>query len=154
VGHRLVEVCTDPELVDALLRGAAVATGGAPTPDVLLTFTSRFGRLTWKYDAMAYAATLKHVGVVYQTCYLVATAMRLAPCGLGSGDAHLAARAFGLDWQQESSVGEFMLSSLPVVAAGGAGPAADRPAWQGVNDPEWVVRAAGRLDGNRHGGTG
>jgi SagB-type dehydrogenase family enzyme len=149
VDHRLVEVCTDPDLVDGLLRGAAVATGGAPAPDVLLTFTSRFGRLTWKYDAMAYAATLKHVGVLYQTCYLVATAMRLAPCGLGSGDAHLAARAFGLDWQQESSVGEFMLSSLPGGAAGAASavPAGDRPAWQGLNDPEWTVRAAARLAG-------
>jgi SagB-type dehydrogenase family enzyme len=160
VGHRLVEVCTDPELVDGLLRGAAIATGGAPAPDVLLTFTSRFGRLTWKYDAMAYAATLKHVGVLYQTCYLVATAMRLAPCGLGSGDAHLAARAFGVDWQEESSVGEFMLSSLPAPGAGtdppgagtdpsGAGtdPSGGRPAWQGVNDPEWTVQAATRLAG-------
>jgi hypothetical protein len=82
--------------------------------------------------------------VVYQTCYLVATAMRLAPCGLGSGDAHLAARAFGLDWQQGSSVGEFMLSSLPGPVTC-AEPASGRPAWQAVNDPEWTVRAAERL---------
>ncbi|MDQ7904159.1 SagB family peptide dehydrogenase [Phytohabitans sp. ZYX-F-186] len=151
VAHRLVRVCADPARVDALLRGAAVATGGTPTPDVLLTFTSRFGRMTWKYDGMAYAATLKHVGVLYQTCYLVATAMRLAPCGLGSGDAQLSARVLGLDWASESSVGEFQLGSLPPSAPGAAG--AGRPHWRGHNDPEWAARASfglgqvGRSDG-------
>jgi SagB-type dehydrogenase family enzyme len=141
VAHRLVRVCADPALVDALLRGAAVSTGGTPTPDVLLTFTSRFGRMTWKYDGMAYAATLKHVGVLYQTCYLVATAMRLAPCGLGSGDAHLSARALGLDWATESSVGEFQLGSLPAASGGGG-----RPHLRPHNDPEWAARASLALE--------
>ena len=143
-GHRLVPVCTDGTLVDTLLRGAAVSTGGSPTPDVLLTFTSRFGRLTWKYDGMAYAATLKHVGVAYQTCYLVATAMRLAPCGLGSGDAQLSARVFNLDWHLESSVGEFTLGSLPAWADG-SDPQAGRPGWRPGNDPQWSTLAARAL---------
>ena len=39
---------------------------------------------------------LKHVGVVYQTWYLVATAMGLAPCALGGGDAELFGEAAGL----------------------------------------------------------
>lgn len=147
VAHRLVEVCAEPALLDALLSGAAVSTGGTPAPDVLLTFTSRFGRMTWKYDGMAYAATLKHVGVLYQTCYLVATAMRLAPCGLGSGDAHLSARVLGLDWATESSVGEFQLGSLPAPAPGGAGAAGvGRPHWRGHNDPDWATRAASALE--------
>jgi hypothetical protein len=46
-----------------------------------------------------------------QTLYLVATSMGLAPCALGSGDADRAARAFGLDWLVESSVGELALGS-------------------------------------------
>jgi SagB-type dehydrogenase family enzyme len=144
VAHALVRVTDDPAMVDALLRGAAVSTGGTPTPDVLLTFTSRFGRMTWKYDGMAYAATLKHVGVLYQTCYLVATAMRLAPCGLGSGDAQLSARAFGLDWARESSVGEFQLGTLPPVPAAAPMPPAavsahaGKPHWRARNDPGWA----------------
>ncbi|MFD0530627.1 hypothetical protein ACFQ1I_34450 [Kitasatospora arboriphila] len=51
--------------------------------------------------------------MVYQTLYLVATAMGLAPCGLGSGDTDAAARALGLDWTAESSVGEFLIGSRP-----------------------------------------
>ncbi|MFI6152915.1 SagB family peptide dehydrogenase [Kitasatospora sp. NPDC051170] len=96
-----------------LMTAAWRATGCTVDPQVLLTVTSRFGRLSWKYSQIAYALTLKHVGVVYQTLYLVATAMGLAPCGLGSGDTDAAARALGLDWTAESSVGEFLIGSRP-----------------------------------------
>ncbi|MFD8478838.1 SagB family peptide dehydrogenase [Kitasatospora sp. NPDC059673] len=97
------------ELVTAAWRAAACSVD----PQVLLTVTSRFGRLSWKYSQIAYALTLKHVGVLYQTLYLVATAMGLGPCGLGSGDTDAAARALGLDWTAESSVGEFLIGSRP-----------------------------------------
>ena len=43
--------------------------------------------------------------------YLVATAMGLAPCALGGGDADLSAQAMGTDYYAESSVGEFLLGS-------------------------------------------
>ena len=76
-------------------------------------FAARFPRVAWKYASMAYALTLKHVGVLYQTMYLAATAMDLAPCGVGCGDADLFARAAGTDYYAESSVGEFLLGSKP-----------------------------------------
>ena len=60
---------------------------------------------------MAYNVMLKNVGVLYQTLYLVATAMDLAPCALGGGDSDLFARAVGLDYFAETSVGEFLLGS-------------------------------------------
>jgi SagB-type dehydrogenase family enzyme len=101
-----------------LLGGAWRAAAQRVDPQVLITITSRFGRLSWKYSSIAYALTLKHVGVLYQTLYLVATAMGLAPCGLGSGDSDVAARAFGLDWASESSVGEFLIGSRPAGAPG------------------------------------
>lgn len=96
-----------------LLTAAWRATNCTVEPQVLITVTSRFGRLSWKYSQIAYALTLKHVGVLYQTLYLVATAMGLGPCGLGSGDTDAAARALGLDWTTESSVGEFLIGSRP-----------------------------------------
>ncbi len=37
--------------------------------------------------------------------YLVATAMGLAPCAIGGGDADLFARAAGTDYYAETSVG-------------------------------------------------
>ncbi|WP_329067476.1 SagB/ThcOx family dehydrogenase [Amycolatopsis sp. NBC_01480] len=140
VGHRLVLVNDGAADREALLQTASIATALQADPDVLVTMTSRFQRLSWKYRAIAYSVSLKHAGVLYQTMYLVATAMGLAPCGLGSGDSDLAARAFGLDYLTESSVGDFILGSRPV-------PAADAPprplpeSWQAVNDPGWASSA-------------
>jgi SagB-type dehydrogenase family enzyme len=113
LGHRLVTLPARAEDARAMLATASLATGGTADPDVLITFTSRFQRMSWKYSGVAYAATLKTVGVLYQTLYLVATAMGMAPCGLGSGDADLAARTFGLDWATESSVGDFLIGGAP-----------------------------------------
>jgi Lantibiotic biosynthesis dehydratase C-term/Nitroreductase family len=76
---------------------------------MVLVIAARFGRLMWNYEAMAYALVLKHVGVLYQTMYLVATAMGLAACGLGSGDNVHFAEATGIDAMVEDNVGEFML---------------------------------------------
>jgi hypothetical protein len=49
--------------------------------------------------------------VLYQTMYLAATAMGLAPCAVGGGDADLFARAAGVDYYAETSVGEFLLGN-------------------------------------------
>ncbi len=54
---------------------------------------------------------MKHVGALYQTMYLVATAMKLAPCGIGNGDSDLFAQAAGCNYYAETSVGEFALGS-------------------------------------------
>ncbi len=58
---------------------------------------------------MAYSLILKHVGVAYQTMYLVATAMGLAPCALGGGNSALFCKVAGTEYWDESSVGEFFL---------------------------------------------
>ncbi|WP_336209457.1 SagB/ThcOx family dehydrogenase [Nonomuraea sp. LPB2021202275-12-8] len=89
-------------------REAALMTAD---PQVLLVVAARFGRVSWKYETIAYSLMLKHVGVLYQTIYLVATAMGLAVCGLGGGDADDFADATGLDYHTEGSVGELLLGS-------------------------------------------
>lgn len=109
--HRLEKICGPTETVDALLKDAVRSTGLDEKPQILITITARFQRLSWKYESMAYSALLKNVGVLYQTMYLVATAMDLAPCALGGGDSDLFARAAGLDYYAETSVGEFLLGS-------------------------------------------
>jgi SagB-type dehydrogenase family enzyme len=82
-------------------------------PQVAILIAGRFGRMMWKYESMAYAAMLKHVGVLYQTMYLVATALGLAPCALGGGNSDAFAAAAGTDYYAESTVGEFVLGSRP-----------------------------------------
>jgi SagB-type dehydrogenase family enzyme len=108
--HRLEKLCGRTEATNELLKDAMRSTGEG-TPQVLITIAARFQRLSWKYESMAYSVILKNVGVLYQTMYLVATAMDLAPCALGGGDSDLFAKAAGLDYYLETSVGEFLLGS-------------------------------------------
>ena len=108
-GHGLCLVREPDADTQALLDSAWMSTGGNGRPQILFVLAARFARVSWKYDAIAYATILKNTGVVYSTMYLVATAMGLAPCAIGLGDADLFARAAGTSWAEESSVGEFML---------------------------------------------
>nr|QEO73580.1 hypothetical protein [uncultured bacterium] len=109
--HRLRLVREPGPEVARLLRSAALSASADRPPQVLIVLAARFGRLMYTYEELPYALVLKHVGVLYQTMYLVATAMGLAACGLGGGDAAAFTEATGLDHTTESSVGEFMLGS-------------------------------------------
>jgi SagB-type dehydrogenase family enzyme len=85
VGHRLIRLRGRTAEVKALLRDTAQSTGTPEdTMQVLLILTARFPRVAWKYESIAYALTLKHVGVLYQTMYLAATAMGLARAPLAA----------------------------------------------------------------------
>lgn len=139
MGHRLEEIDRDPRPRTALLDTASNTLGGGATPDVLITLTSRFQRLSWKYRSMAYAATLKNVGCVFQTMYLVAADMGIAACALGAGDADSATQAFRLNYLCESSVGEFALGSMPSDPP-------QRHAYVPGNDLEWRDSAVQRLN--------
>jgi oxazoline/thiazoline dehydrogenase len=116
--HRLERLCGRTANLEQLVRDASCGTGTDPDRlQVLLIIATRLPRIGWKYSSIAYALTLKHVGVLYQTMYLVATAMNLAPCAVGCGNADLFARAADTDYFAETSVGEFLLGSkraLPV----------------------------------------
>ena len=95
VAHQLHRLVGRTASVERLLRDAQHAAALPSLPQVVIILASRFQRLSWKYRGMAYATTLKNVGVLYQTMYLVATAMGLAPCALGGGDSALFAEAVG-----------------------------------------------------------
>jgi oxazoline/thiazoline dehydrogenase len=107
-GHALTRIA-DASAVDALLQECPPPDNAPLEWHVLLVITARFGRVTWKYRGMSYATVLKDVGALMQTMYLVATAMRLAPCALGGGDAEHFARLLGSDYFEETSVGEFVI---------------------------------------------
>jgi SagB-type dehydrogenase family enzyme len=111
--HSLYHVAERSADTDLLLKTAMANAMRTAPPQVLFVLTARFARMAWKYETMAYAAMIKHVGVIFQTLYLVATAMGLAPCALGAGSAEIFARASGLDPLVEGSIGEFMLGTRP-----------------------------------------
>ena len=111
IDHQLERLPAPAARVGQLLRDAQYSALLTQPPQILITLASRFQRLSWKYRSIAYATTLKNVGVLFQTMYLVATAMGLAPCALGGGNSAVFAAAAGTNEFEESSVGEFLLGS-------------------------------------------
>jgi SagB-type dehydrogenase family enzyme len=118
LGHSLTLINSSPDKVGELLDDAQTATGSAHRPPALITMTARMGRLSWKYNGIAYATTLRHVGVLQQTLYLVCTAMGLAPCALSVGDIEVADSAFLLQWPAEVTVGGFVVGLRPDAVPG------------------------------------
>ncbi len=111
--HQLVRISEKSIHTEALIDAAHTSCARIVRPQILLHVVARFQRVSWKYHAIAYATMLRNTGVLYQTFYLNAIAMGLAPCGLGSGNIQEFAAASQNDPLVEGNVGEFMLGSLP-----------------------------------------
>jgi SagB-type dehydrogenase family enzyme len=111
--HALVPIATRAHELQALLAGAAFAMDAPAAPQILITIAARFGRVSWKYSALAYALVLKDAGVLTQTLYLMATDMGLGGCAIGSFDIDLFARMTGIAFHVEGPVGQFALGRGP-----------------------------------------
>ena len=113
-GAHALGLVREPDPRTILLAEYAKRTAVMDTlPQVVLLVAARFDRSMWKYESMAYALSLKHVGVLYEATYLAATAMGLAVCALGGGNSDAFAAATGIDQLVEATVGEMVLGSLP-----------------------------------------
>ena len=115
LGHRLEPVSADHAAADELLSTARMTAALDGPAQILISFTARFRRLSWRYGGLAYRLVLIHVGVLMQNLYLVCAAMGLAPCALDAVDIDVAARAFGTDWRAEPCVGQFLVGGKPDV---------------------------------------
>jgi oxazoline/thiazoline dehydrogenase len=128
--HELERAAEPGPATEALVASARAGALMESDPQVVLLVSARFGRIMWKYETVGYPLILKHVGVLYQTFYLVGTAMGLAVCGLGGGDAAEFARATGLDYFAEGTVGELVVGSRPAVLRHPSGvPSGDQETW-------------------------
>jgi SagB-type dehydrogenase family enzyme len=111
-GHALVRIANSRKIAAAIVAKSASAMAlqpGQQQPDITIVVSSRLPRLAWKYERMAYRASLLHAGVAIELMYLVATDMMLAACANGSGDSRLFEEATGLDRFEESAIAEFCL---------------------------------------------
>jgi SagB-type dehydrogenase family enzyme len=89
---------------------AAARSAGSVSPPVVLIITSRFASQSESYGTLAYSLVLKEVGCLFQTLYLVAESLGLAPCALGGGSpTGRLARLVHTSEVAEPVVGEFML---------------------------------------------
>jgi SagB-type dehydrogenase family enzyme len=107
--HALTPIAAGAEQLDAMLDGAEIAMGVEAAPQILITIAARFGRVTWKYSSIAYALVLKDVGALMQTLYLMASAMGLGGCAIGTSNIDLFAEMTGLEFHVEGPVGQFAL---------------------------------------------
>jgi SagB-type dehydrogenase family enzyme len=107
--HALERVPAEPALLERLLAHNPHQSEGPHPPQVSLYVAARLGRAAWKYQSIAYKIINQDLGCLYQTFYLAATALGLAPCAIGSLDAPLVGRALGVDWRREPLVGLFTL---------------------------------------------
>lgn len=107
--HQLVPIAATDAARARLLDAAAAAQGREGRPAVLLTLANRFGRVSWHYEGLAYALMLKNAGGLLQTICLVATAMDIAACAIGSGNNADFARATGQPEPVEGPVSEITL---------------------------------------------
>lgn len=109
--HQLQQVEADWEKLRGLLLVANTCMGKSfeNPPQALFLLVTRFAKMTYPYQGIAYAAMLKNVGAIYQQMYLAATAMGLVPCANGLNNADLFAQASGLDYYREGLTGEFCL---------------------------------------------
>ncbi len=107
--HALVPIETSEHLLAAILEDAQFAMGAPDIPQILVTMAARFSRVSWKYSGFAYALVLKHVGVLMQTLYLMATEMEIGACAIGVGDIYLFAKMTGLAFHVEGSVGQIAI---------------------------------------------
>lgn len=108
--HDLVQLRSRDDDQQRLNRSVHDATGGLPRdPQAVVLVTAVFARVMWKYQGIALGLIHRDVGCLYQTLYLVATALGLAPCAVGAGPELANARWLGLDPLVESQVGCFLV---------------------------------------------
>ena len=112
--HALYQLPATAQQVQPLFALAQGSWGGAhAAPQLFFTLAVRLPRLAWKYQSMAYRVSMINAGAAIQTMYLAATAMGLAPCGVGNGDPRMFQALTGIDPMEESSIAEFALSAAP-----------------------------------------
>lgn len=107
--HALTLIDAPDNALAALLSGAQYAMGADDTPQLVITIAARFGRVSWKYSALAYSLILKDAGVLLQTFYLMATAMGLGGCAIGIANIDLFAKMTGIDFHVEGPLAQFAL---------------------------------------------
>jgi SagB-type dehydrogenase family enzyme len=109
--HALVQQPTDAAALGPLLGDAMASAHITSPPQVLLVLCADYARMRGAYGDLGYSLLLKEVGAVMQTLQLVATALGLACCPLGTGDALNFARLACLDPLRLPAVGEVLLGT-------------------------------------------
>jgi SagB-type dehydrogenase family enzyme len=111
--HALAAIDVPAAEVKKLLSAGGAAMGETSPPQILITITARFGRVSWKYSSIAYALILKDAGVFTETLYLMAAGMGLGACAIGLANIDQFEKMTGVGFYVEGPVAQFAIGSLP-----------------------------------------
>jgi SagB-type dehydrogenase family enzyme len=92
-----------------------------PDPQVLVLAALRYPRIAWSYRGIAYQLGLLDLGVLYQTLYLVTTAMGLAGCAYGTVESRGFAALTGISPGGEAALGAFSVGRPNLLPRGHQG---------------------------------
>ena len=107
--HHLEKAVVDQAGLDEMLAENPHEYICRATPQVTLYISARIGRTAWKYASIAYKVVNQDMGCLFQTFYLVATALGLSPCAIGSVDTKRLGQVLQIDWREEPFIGAFTL---------------------------------------------
>ena len=110
LNHKMTLIPEQEKFVRAAGEDAARCMAQDQMPSVVLIFSSRFEKVFFKYESLAYRLILLEMGAIFQTLYLTAAKLNLSVCALGSGDSKAFSDNLGLDYLKETSVGEFAVN--------------------------------------------
>jgi SagB-type dehydrogenase family enzyme len=113
IEHALAPLPAPSPLLEQVLWSSAHLAHSSTKPPVLILLAANFDAVNRKYGPVAYSLVLKEVGAVMQSMYLVAGALGLGGCAIGSGDSTAMSRVLGTSTLDYATVGEFMLG-LPL----------------------------------------
>lgn len=108
--HRLISIPEQEDLARSIGEGASASMGQSSLPAAVIVFSSRFGRVFWKYESIGYRLLLIELGTVFQTLHLVASRLKLSVCIVGSGNSSEFSEKLGLNYFRETSIGEFVIN--------------------------------------------
>src|SRR5262249_45939043 len=107
--HQLVRRGAFDADAQRFVRSLARSTIARGKAWVAMAVTARIGRLSWKYEGLAYALALKELGGLMQTVCLCAHAFGLGACIAGNGGLDPLAASAGIDRLEEPQIGELII---------------------------------------------
>lgn len=78
-------------------------------PPLLILVSAVIGRMTAKYGRNGLLLANQDLGCLYQTLYLVATTLKLAPCAIGTGPGPQISEWLGTSYSIEPIIGGFVI---------------------------------------------
>lgn len=122
--HQLEFLGAKARYLDALRQVARVRMSrpdaDTSEPAALLVVTAVPERTCWKYEGIGLPLILQETGALYQTMYLAATGLGLAPCAIGAFPERAIAEILEVDEDEEVAVGMFALGVPGESAAAGS----------------------------------